>query len=219
MEENSKLIKLSDWASKNGVNYQTAYRWFKAGKLPVSRYIQTETGTILVEDIVINETDEKKGLTKSLIDIYNSKYNSKNVKYDDANYDNDKYVFDTVEIKLLLEQQKKELLSGNFEGSSKLSMKITELRTDEYEKRKFEALSKTVFSINENIDILKHDVDMLSSNMFGDNTVFLNRISSRIEFKINQAIDLIFKNAETFEDIKNNYKTYKEKLFNSQHMS
>lgn len=42
-------IKLSEWCTKAGVSYLTAYRWFKSGKLPVAAY-QTESGTILVED-------------------------------------------------------------------------------------------------------------------------------------------------------------------------
>ena len=40
-------MKLSEWARQNGVAYLTAWRWFRAGKLPVPA-IQTETGTILV---------------------------------------------------------------------------------------------------------------------------------------------------------------------------
>lgn len=28
-------MKLADWARKRGINYVTAYRWFKAGILPV----------------------------------------------------------------------------------------------------------------------------------------------------------------------------------------
>jgi predicted site-specific integrase-resolvase len=40
-------MKLSDWAKENGITYKTAWRWWKAGKLPVSAY-QTETGTILI---------------------------------------------------------------------------------------------------------------------------------------------------------------------------
>lgn len=42
-------MKLKEWAEKTGVAYLTAYRWFKAGKFPVSAY-QTESGTIIVED-------------------------------------------------------------------------------------------------------------------------------------------------------------------------
>lgn len=41
-------MKLADWARRQGIHYMTAWRWFKAGKLPVSAY-QTPTGTILVE--------------------------------------------------------------------------------------------------------------------------------------------------------------------------
>ena len=42
-------MKLKEWADRTGVAYLTAYRWFKAGKFPVSAY-QTESGTIIVED-------------------------------------------------------------------------------------------------------------------------------------------------------------------------
>jgi len=42
-------MKLSAWARKNGISYQTAWNWFKAGKLPV-RAMQTPTGTILIQE-------------------------------------------------------------------------------------------------------------------------------------------------------------------------
>lgn len=48
-------MKLSDWARKTGISYITAYRWFRAGGLPVPA-IQTKTGTILVQ-----EQDTSKG--------------------------------------------------------------------------------------------------------------------------------------------------------------
>ena len=41
-------MKLSDWAGRNGIAYQTAWKWWKAGKLPVPAR-QMPTGTILVE--------------------------------------------------------------------------------------------------------------------------------------------------------------------------
>jgi hypothetical protein len=40
-------MKLSEYARKNGISYQTALRWFHADKLPV-RAEQLKTGTILV---------------------------------------------------------------------------------------------------------------------------------------------------------------------------
>ena len=40
-------MKLSEWAKLKGVCYQTAFSWFKTGKLP-DKAIQTATGTILV---------------------------------------------------------------------------------------------------------------------------------------------------------------------------
>lgn len=42
-------MKLSDWARRQGISYITAWRWFKAGKLPVPAR-QLPTGTILVEE-------------------------------------------------------------------------------------------------------------------------------------------------------------------------
>ena len=41
-------MKLKRWAESQGITYQTAWLWFKAGKLPVKAY-QTETGTIIVD--------------------------------------------------------------------------------------------------------------------------------------------------------------------------
>jgi len=41
-------MKLADWARNQGIDYQTAYRWFRAGILPVPSK-QLPTGTILVE--------------------------------------------------------------------------------------------------------------------------------------------------------------------------
>jgi hypothetical protein len=49
-------MKLKDWADKTGIKYLTAYRWFKAGTLPVEAY-QTSSGTIIVQDE--SETTEK----------------------------------------------------------------------------------------------------------------------------------------------------------------
>lgn len=42
-------MKLKDWAKKEGISYQTAYRWFRNGDLPVKAY-QSESGTIIVQD-------------------------------------------------------------------------------------------------------------------------------------------------------------------------
>ena len=42
-------MRLKDWAAKQGISYQTAWGWHKAGKMPV-RTTVTATGTIFVED-------------------------------------------------------------------------------------------------------------------------------------------------------------------------
>ena len=41
-------MKLSDWAAQQGVHYQTAWRWWKRGTLPVPAR-QLPSGTILVD--------------------------------------------------------------------------------------------------------------------------------------------------------------------------
>ena len=40
-------VKLADWARETGIDYKTAYRWFRAGILPIPSK-QMPTGTILV---------------------------------------------------------------------------------------------------------------------------------------------------------------------------
>ena len=42
------VVKLRQWAAREGVHYQTAWRWWRDGRLPVPAR-QTATGTILVE--------------------------------------------------------------------------------------------------------------------------------------------------------------------------
>ncbi|MFZ0565501.1 MAG: IS607 family transposase [Chlamydiales bacterium] len=41
-------MKLSDWAKEQGISYRTAWRWFKAGQLPIKAK-QLPTGTIILE--------------------------------------------------------------------------------------------------------------------------------------------------------------------------
>jgi putative resolvase len=41
-------MKLSDWAKEQGVSYRTAWRWFKAGQLPIKSK-QLPSGTIILE--------------------------------------------------------------------------------------------------------------------------------------------------------------------------
>src|SRR5262245_49714400 len=41
-------MKLSEWAARNGVHYQTAWRWARDGKMPVP-VTRTATGTWMVQ--------------------------------------------------------------------------------------------------------------------------------------------------------------------------
>ena len=45
-------MKLSEWARGQGISYRTAWRWFKAGTLPVP-VEQAATGTILVKPVSV----------------------------------------------------------------------------------------------------------------------------------------------------------------------
>jgi predicted site-specific integrase-resolvase len=51
------IMKLSTWAKKYGIHYQTAWRWFRDGKMPVHTE-QMPSGTIIVFE------DEKVDLKK-----------------------------------------------------------------------------------------------------------------------------------------------------------
>jgi predicted site-specific integrase-resolvase len=50
-------MKLSQWAKKNGICYLTALTWFHAGQVPNSR--QTESGTILVDEVTVANPRER----------------------------------------------------------------------------------------------------------------------------------------------------------------
>jgi len=41
-------MRLRDWAEQQGIHYQTAWKWFRDGKLP-GPAVQTPSGTILVQ--------------------------------------------------------------------------------------------------------------------------------------------------------------------------
>jgi len=51
-------MKLSDWAREQRIHYNTAYRWFKLGKIKDA--FQMDTGTIIVPDYNIHENKEEK---------------------------------------------------------------------------------------------------------------------------------------------------------------
>ncbi len=51
-------MKLSTWAKQNGISYQTAFRWFKNGKMPC-KVEQMPTGTIIVHENLDNSNDKQ----------------------------------------------------------------------------------------------------------------------------------------------------------------
>ena len=63
-------MKLSTWATQQGISYITAYRWFKAGKIANAK--QLDTGTIIVEDlkddviVIIGKADKVDEIVKKI---------------------------------------------------------------------------------------------------------------------------------------------------------
>jgi len=62
-------MKLKEWAEKTGVKYLTAYRWFKAGTMPVKTY-QTDSGTIIVEDPEFSELSMNSPQTNDVMSVF-----------------------------------------------------------------------------------------------------------------------------------------------------
>jgi len=65
-------MKLSMWAKKQGISYQTAWRYFKAGKIPNAR--QMHTGTILIDEEIKETVEsslkrENKELKERLVEL------------------------------------------------------------------------------------------------------------------------------------------------------
>jgi predicted site-specific integrase-resolvase len=48
-------MKLSEWAKKQGITYKTAWRWWKAGQLPVPA-VQMASGTVVIQDTAVSIT-------------------------------------------------------------------------------------------------------------------------------------------------------------------
>lgn len=46
-------MRLSEFAKKNGITYQTAWNWFKAGQIPNAK--QFPSGTVVVEDEIFSD--------------------------------------------------------------------------------------------------------------------------------------------------------------------
>lgn len=77
-------MKLKDWAKKEGISYQTAYRWFKAGSLPIKAY-QSESGTIIVQDEEGSSSESNMNRLSSNSDAM-SVFLKKTVEFSKANY-------------------------------------------------------------------------------------------------------------------------------------
>jgi putative resolvase len=54
-------MRLKEWAAQQGIHYQTAWKWFRDGKLPVPA-LQTPSGTILVQSAADARPSDDGGL-------------------------------------------------------------------------------------------------------------------------------------------------------------
>jgi putative resolvase len=54
-------MRLKEWAAQQGIHYQTAWKWFRDGKLPVPA-LQTPSGTILVQSAAHARPPDDGGL-------------------------------------------------------------------------------------------------------------------------------------------------------------
>lgn len=54
-------MRLKEWAAQQGIHYQTAWKWFRDGKLPVPA-VQTPSGTILVQSAADARPPNNDGL-------------------------------------------------------------------------------------------------------------------------------------------------------------
>jgi putative resolvase len=54
-------MRLKEWAAQQGIHYQTAWKWFRDGKLPVPA-LQTPSGTILVQAVADATPQDDGGL-------------------------------------------------------------------------------------------------------------------------------------------------------------
>lgn len=246
------MIKLSQWAENHGINYQTAYRWYKAGKLPAKNIVKTPTGTILVEELVPEYddtsesesifTDETQPLNKRLIHAYkfiqaNQKENPDihKERLEEMTHRKQEDVPCEEKEKILKEMN---LLSENpfFSGDNTIleliSIKQELMKKGQFETEQFkviqkliqekqkesctEAMKKDVIKLSEDFDLLKEDHDKLMKEIFGDinKGVFYTRIKNRIIHLTFKSIEGLLENAESFEDLKKNYKEYKRAFHN-----
>jgi hypothetical protein len=225
----SNMIKLSEWAAKHGINYQTAYRWYKADKLPAKNIIKTPTGTILVEELVPEYdttsetifTDESQPLNKRLIHAYRFiQANQKDTK-DDHKDHLEEFTKQKQEDVPCDEKEKllKEMcllkedpfvgpqINAHSNAWSTLAPKPEDIN---------QAMKNDIVKTSEDLELLKEDHDKLSKEIYGDinKGSFYPRIKSRIIHLTFKTIESLFDKADSFEDVKKNYKKFKEAYLN-----
>ncbi|MDR9896221.1 hypothetical protein G7B40_016865 [Aetokthonos hydrillicola Thurmond2011] len=72
-------MKLSQYAEHIGVSYKTAWRWWKAGKLPHPAK-QSPSGTVLVDFTPQNESQKKDSIKVAIYARVSSSENKSNLE-------------------------------------------------------------------------------------------------------------------------------------------
>ncbi|MGC8513140.1 MAG: IS607 family transposase [Acidimicrobiales bacterium] len=65
-------MKLSEWAEQEGIHYQTAWRWFREGKMPVPAY-KAPSGAILVGTPRVGDTRESRAVVYARVSSHDQR--------------------------------------------------------------------------------------------------------------------------------------------------
>jgi hypothetical protein len=212
----AQMIKLSQWAENHGINYQTAYRWYKAGKLPAKNIVKTPTGTILVEELDAEYsspecdeaimTDETQPLSRRLSSAYRfikSQQKEEPLITEELDPLATKWQDD---ISCVEKNQIINNLLWRNDAEEKIQKSKKELTVNE----KLNLLNKEDMEMKEDISIIKKDLADLMSNVFGDGTVLIDRIRGRYLAEIDKILKLLLDNSNTIEDVLKKYEEYKK---------
>ena len=104
-------MKLSDWAKQHGINYQTAYRWYKAGRLPAAAY-QADTGTIIINDNKNQQNNDQK--ENNMSELINYRRNKEDEVYKFIKQIENLITYENLPIKFPLIKSNLNLESNNF---------------------------------------------------------------------------------------------------------
>lgn len=231
-------IKLSEWAEKNGITYQTAYRWYRADRLPCKSITQTPTGTILVEEL--DEIDTKdlippneQTIVQHLVSAYRKIQQQQQSKQEKEELKDQKKIKDFNEGKLVYEdvscKEKQEILKGFGFGKPEapdLLKKIAKRDTLTIDD-KIELIHKDIVKVSTDIQMHGNDLEQIMSNLFGEEKTVYERFKNMIMYEVGKQIHMIFKDVKDMDSFKSSmvklglmiqaHMVFSEKEWNAHH--